>query len=40
MSFVGLPKDQDIADVIAYLETFGPDGNPVAPGAPATTPAQ
>jgi cytochrome c len=43
MSFVGLPKDQDIADVIAYLETFGPDGNPVAPGAAggaATAPAQ
>jgi cytochrome c len=43
MSFVGLPKDQDIADVIAYLETFDEKGNPVmsgAPGAAATTPAQ
>lgn len=28
MTFVGLKKDQDIADVIAYLKTFGPDGNP------------
>jgi len=22
----GLPKDQEIADVIAYLKRFGPDG--------------
>jgi cytochrome c len=29
MAFVGLTKDEDIADVIAYLKTFGPDGNPV-----------
>jgi cytochrome c len=28
MTFAGLKKDQDIADVIAYLKTFGPDGNP------------
>jgi cytochrome c len=43
MSFVGLPKDQDIANVIAYLETFALDGSTVAPGAAApaaTTPAQ
>ena len=28
MTFAGLTKDQDVADVIAYLKTFGPDGNP------------
>lgn len=28
MTFAGLTRDQDIADVIAYLKTFGPDGNP------------
>ncbi|MBN8996796.1 MAG: cytochrome c family protein [Rhizobiales bacterium] len=28
MTFAGLTKDEDIADVIAYLKTFGPDGNP------------
>lgn len=26
MAFVGLRSDQEIADVIAYLATFGPDG--------------
>ncbi|MGE5271609.1 MAG: c-type cytochrome, partial [Thiohalocapsa sp.] len=26
MSFPGLPKEQDRADVIAYLETLGPNG--------------
>lgn len=26
MMFAGLPKDEDIADVIAYLNQFGPDG--------------
>jgi cytochrome c len=26
MIFAGLPKDQDIDDVIAYLKQFGPDG--------------
>jgi cytochrome c len=40
MSFVGLPKDQDIADVIAYLETFDEKGNPVTPAAGAAAPAQ
>jgi len=28
MKFAGLKKDGDIADVIAYLKTFGPDGSP------------
>jgi cytochrome c len=35
MSFVGLPKDDDIANVIAYLETFDISGNTVTPGAAA-----
>jgi cytochrome c len=26
MLFAGLPKDQEIEDVIAYLKTFSPDG--------------
>jgi cytochrome c len=26
MAFPGLPNDQDIANVIAYLKQFGPDG--------------
>lgn len=26
MAFAGLPKDEDIADVIAYLKTYGADG--------------
>ena len=26
MVFAGLPKDQEIADIIAYLKQFGPDG--------------
>jgi cytochrome c len=28
MLFAGLPDDQQVADVIAYLKTLGPDGNP------------
>jgi cytochrome c len=28
MTFAGLKKDDDIANVIAYLKTFGPDGQP------------
>ena len=28
MTFAGLQKDEDIANVIAYLKTFGPDGTP------------
>jgi cytochrome c len=28
MAFAGLKKDDDIANVIAYLKTFGPDGQP------------
>ena len=28
MTFAGLKNDQDIADVIAYLKQFGPDGQP------------
>jgi cytochrome c len=31
MSFPGLPKDQDIADVIAYLGTFDAEGSPTSP---------
>lgn len=31
MAFAGLSKDGDIANVIAYLRTFGPDGEPVTP---------
>jgi cytochrome c len=26
MLFAGLPKDQEIEDVIAYLKQFAPDG--------------
>ena len=26
MAFPGIPKDEDIANVIAYLKQFGPDG--------------
>jgi len=28
MTFAGLKKDKEIADVIAYLHQFGPDGKP------------
>lgn len=28
MVFPGLPKDKEIADLIAYLKQFGPDGKP------------
>ena len=28
MTFAGIPKDEDIANVIAYLKTFDADGNP------------
>jgi cytochrome c len=31
MAFVGLKKDQDIADLIAYLKTFKADGSPAGP---------
>jgi cytochrome c len=31
MTFPGLPKDEDIANVIAYLKTFAADGSAVAP---------
>jgi cytochrome c len=31
MTFPGLPKDEDIADVIAYLKTFNADGSPATP---------
>jgi cytochrome c len=34
MTFAGLPKPQDVANVIAYLKTFALDGNP-ATAAPA-----
>jgi cytochrome c len=36
MTFAGIRKDEDIADVIAYLKTFDANGNP----APAPAPAQ
>jgi cytochrome c len=31
MSFPGLRKDQDVADIIAYLKTFKADGSPATP---------
>ena len=31
MTFPGIAKDQDIADVIAYLKTFKADGSPAGP---------
>jgi cytochrome c len=31
MTFAGLPKPQDIANVIAYLKTFDIKGNPASP---------
>jgi cytochrome c len=34
MTFAGLPKPQDIANVIAYLKTFAADGSTVT-AAPA-----
>lgn len=30
MAFAGLPKDRDIADVIAYLGTFDAEGRPTS----------
>jgi cytochrome c len=30
MPFEGFVKNEDIADVVAYLSRFGPDGNPIA----------
>lgn len=44
MAFPGLPKAQDVADVIAYLATFNADGSPAAAapaadGTAATPPA-
>jgi cytochrome c len=35
MTFPGLPKDDDIANVIAYLKTFDAEGNPATPTNPA-----
>ena len=35
MTFPGLPKDEDIANVIAYLKTFDASGETVAGPAPA-----
>lgn len=29
MTFAGLKKDEDVADVVAYLKQFGPDGQAV-----------
>jgi cytochrome c len=44
MSFPGLKKDDEVANVIAYLATFSPDyqpgAAPAAPAAPAAAPAQ
>ena len=41
MTFAGLNKDEDIANVIAYLKTFDADGNPVAgPMSAKVDPAQ
>lgn len=34
MSFVGLPNDTDIANVIAYLATFNLDGTTATPAPP------
>jgi cytochrome c len=34
MTFAGLPRPQDVANVIAYLKTFNADGSTAAP-APA-----
>src|SRR5262249_14270335 len=33
MAFAGIAKDEDIANVIAYLKTFDANGNPVPPPA-------
>lgn len=30
MAFAGIKKDEDIADLIAYLKRFGPDGKPAS----------
>ena len=35
MAFAGLKKDRDIANVIAYLRSFSPDGEPTADDKPA-----
>jgi cytochrome c len=39
MTFAGLPRANDIANVIAYLKTFDIDGNTVDPAAAQTAPA-
>jgi cytochrome c len=39
MTFPGLPNDQDIANVVAYLLTLSPDYVPEAPAATAPAPA-
>jgi cytochrome c len=39
MTFAGLPRANDIANVIAYLKTFDIDGNTVDPAAAQTSPA-
>jgi cytochrome c len=28
MTFIGIKKDEEIEDLIAYLKRFGPDGKP------------
>jgi cytochrome c len=33
MTFAGLPRPRDVANVIAYLKTFDIDGNPAKPAA-------
>lgn len=30
MTFAGIKKDEEIADLIAYLKQFGPDGKPAS----------
>jgi cytochrome c len=30
MTFVGIKKDEEIEDLIAYLKQFGPDGKPAS----------
>jgi cytochrome c len=30
MTFIGIRKDEEIEDLIAYLKQFGPDGKPAS----------
>ena len=39
MAFAGLKKDEEVVNVIAYLESFDAEGKPAAPGQQSSVPA-